>query len=48
MAGKVLLMVAYRSTKIVRVLFSIVFISAYATNLSAGLTNHDVYLDYAN
>lgn len=43
----VFVMIAFRNTRVTRLLFSLVFIGASAVNLSTALTNPDAYLNYA-
>lgn len=46
-AAIMFLMIAYRNTRVTRLLFAFIFIGASGINLSTGLTNPDTYLEYA-
>ena len=47
-AAVVFVMIAYKSTRMTRLLFSITFLGASAVNLNLGLNNPDTYLAYAD
>ena len=47
-ASLVILIAAWKNTRIARILFSLLFLWAAAVNMYSGITNPDVYLEYGD